>query len=208
MGKVILLNGASSAGKTSIAKCLQNLIEEPFFHLNVDLILDMAPPKLKAIDPALDDIAQKGFYWVTNTIGNAKYLESKTGEYGHKLVRAIYIFIKEIIDSNVNLIIDDVFFSTERVKTYLELINHNNVVLIGVYCSLQQLEYREAMRKDRRIGEARGQYQTVHNCVAYDFTVDTTNQTPLECAQKIATFLKGAESSNVFTQLRNEYNSQ
>lgn len=32
-GKIILLNGVSSAGKTSLAKKLQEVLDEPYFHL-------------------------------------------------------------------------------------------------------------------------------------------------------------------------------
>lgn len=206
MSKVILLNGASSSGKSSIAKHLQDILEAPFFHINVDLVLDITPSRLKLVDPLLENEALEGFYWTTYDNGKEKYLESKTGITGQKLVRAVYLFIKTLIDSEINLIIDDVFFSQERIKTYLELINHNDVYLIGVKCNLQQLEYRENLRSDRRIGEARGQYHLVHENINYDFTVDTTNLSSLECAWKIASFISEVSYPHAFKKLRAEYN--
>lgn len=37
-GRVILLNGTSSSGKTSIARCLLNLLDPPHFHMAVDAV--------------------------------------------------------------------------------------------------------------------------------------------------------------------------
>ena len=39
-GKIIFLNGASSSGKTSIAKLLQQKIEQPFWHISIDHLRD------------------------------------------------------------------------------------------------------------------------------------------------------------------------
>ena len=35
-GKIILLNGASSAGKSTLARSLQQQLHEPFLHLSFD----------------------------------------------------------------------------------------------------------------------------------------------------------------------------
>jgi chloramphenicol 3-O phosphotransferase len=35
-GKIILINGASSAGKTTLSRALQNKLEEPFWHFSID----------------------------------------------------------------------------------------------------------------------------------------------------------------------------
>jgi chloramphenicol 3-O phosphotransferase len=41
--QVILLNGVGSAGKTSIAKALQNQMDRPFLHVSMDDFIDMLP---------------------------------------------------------------------------------------------------------------------------------------------------------------------
>jgi chloramphenicol 3-O phosphotransferase len=43
-GDIIFLTGASSAGKTSIAKGLQIALDRPFLHLQLDAFIDMLPP--------------------------------------------------------------------------------------------------------------------------------------------------------------------
>ncbi len=43
VGKVIFLNGASSSGKSTIAKLLQPRLEEPFLHMQLDTFIEMLP---------------------------------------------------------------------------------------------------------------------------------------------------------------------
>src|SRR5919206_4011075 len=44
--RIILLNGTGSAGKTSIARALQALFEEPYLHLGMDCFyVEVCPPK-------------------------------------------------------------------------------------------------------------------------------------------------------------------
>jgi chloramphenicol 3-O phosphotransferase len=38
-GKIILLNGASSSGKSTLASALQNNLEEPFWHYSIDHLI-------------------------------------------------------------------------------------------------------------------------------------------------------------------------
>ncbi len=43
-GDIIFLTGASSSGKTSIAKGLQIALDRPFLHLSLDAYIEMMPP--------------------------------------------------------------------------------------------------------------------------------------------------------------------
>jgi len=54
-GQVILLNGASSSGKTSIAAELQEVMDRPWFHLPVDAFSSMRGRRQTAVldEPAL-----------------------------------------------------------------------------------------------------------------------------------------------------------
>jgi chloramphenicol 3-O phosphotransferase len=45
MSRVVFINGASSAGKTSIGRALQDLTEEPFMLLGLDTCFAMVPPR-------------------------------------------------------------------------------------------------------------------------------------------------------------------
>ncbi|WP_426513403.1 phosphotransferase-like protein [Dactylosporangium sp. McL0621] len=45
MPQIVFLNGASSAGKTSIGTALQELAEEPFMLLGLDTCFAAVPPR-------------------------------------------------------------------------------------------------------------------------------------------------------------------
>lgn len=45
MPKIVLLNGTSSAGKSTLAKALQDVAREPFLHVEMDSFLSMMPQR-------------------------------------------------------------------------------------------------------------------------------------------------------------------
>ena len=49
MANVILLNGCSSAGKTTLALKLQQLLSEPYQHVALDQFRDGMPGRLEAL---------------------------------------------------------------------------------------------------------------------------------------------------------------
>ena len=54
-GTILLLNGASSSGKTSILKALQDILEEPYVDAGLDKFLWMLPARY--LEPPLwDDV--------------------------------------------------------------------------------------------------------------------------------------------------------
>jgi chloramphenicol 3-O phosphotransferase len=64
MTHVIILNGASSSGKSSIAQELQKILPTPHLHFQMDAFWDMVPPNIEAnsqnfphIKPAIIDSA-------------------------------------------------------------------------------------------------------------------------------------------------------
>ena len=63
-GKIILLNGTSSSGKTSIAKELQRISDEPYLQLGIDNFINLLPKRYFGIEPADNEPAYEGFKWI------------------------------------------------------------------------------------------------------------------------------------------------
>lgn len=63
-GKIILLNGTSSAGKSSIAKKLHKLLDEPYLYMAFDDFNGKLPEQYYGIDPSQDEPAYQGFKWI------------------------------------------------------------------------------------------------------------------------------------------------
>ena len=45
-GRVVILNGGSSAGKTTLARALQSTLPEPWLLLGIDLMIWTLPPEM------------------------------------------------------------------------------------------------------------------------------------------------------------------
>lgn len=51
--QVIVLNGGSSSGKSTIARCLQEILPAPWLRLSVDDLAEALPPSLTGQDAGL-----------------------------------------------------------------------------------------------------------------------------------------------------------
>ena len=182
-GLIILLNGTSSSGKSSISTALQELIDVPFLHLNFDDFKvyygKIFPDKFKyevfpshISDDELYSLRDQNSFW------NHRY-------------SAFLSIIENLVQTGHNVIVDIVLPTEHIQKKFVKVLAKCNLFTIGVHCTLGELDKRERQRKKRLIGLARRQFSRVHTHIKYDLEVDTVNNTPLQCAQKIIHILYG-----------------
>ncbi len=165
-GKVIFLNGTSSSGKSTTAKLLQQRLDEAFLHVQMDDFFNMVPAQYK------DDIEVCG-----------------------RMLAGFHHSIAALVKTNNNVIIDHVLFHDIWLKECMELLRDNDVLFVGVHCSLPELERREKERADRGEGWAREQYEVIHTNKVYDVEIDTSTSTPEECVEQIIAFYKNQQPS-------------
>ena len=183
LGKVILLNGTSSAGKTSVAAALQRQLDEHYVRLGIDQFLSALPPDLH-------DSAE-GVCFVDDQAGVRPLL----GPAGVKLERAFHRAVRAVADAGLNIIVDDVLFEPWLLEDWLIVLAGIHFTLVGVHCPISEAERREVARGDRRIGQARGQHGVVHlNCV-YDIEVDTMACDPEQAANEIRRTLAASSAA-------------
>ncbi|MEW2626325.1 AAA family ATPase [Streptomyces sp. NPDC048106] len=175
-GLIIFLNGTSSSGKSSIAKELLRVLDEPSFHMPVDAFhamrtrREISPEEL----PAVLRRTWMGF---------------------HRAVAGMAA-------AGNNVVVDHVLSEDWRLLDCLELFTAPDVVLVGVRCSLEELQRREQARGDRPAGLAARQFERVHAHGLYDIECDTTESSPLDCARRISAFLPRRPTPTAFEQLR------
>lgn len=166
---IILLNGISSAGKTSISKVLQQTMNEPYLQVSIDAFEDMLPDRYQEAG---------AFAW---------------GEIFPKLLVGFHRSIAALAGADANLIVDHVMVYREGWASTLAdcvaVLEPFAVYFIGVHCSLEEAKRREQARGDRFIGTAERQYPRVHHHKLYDLEVDTTHTSPEVCAEQIRTFV-------------------
>ena len=155
-GKIILLNGASSSGKSTLAQGLQAALDEPFWHFSIDhLIAANVLPKGR--------INAGEFPW--------RDLRPHFFEGFHRCLPALAA-------AGNNLIVEHIVETEAWMQRLLHLLSGVDVFFVGVHCPLPELERRERERGNRRLGEARADFEITHTFCRYDFEVLTT--LPLE----------------------------
>ena len=87
--------------------------------------------------------------------------------------------------NNQNVIVDHVLQENEWKDDLFSKIKQYNVFIIGIYCSIGELEKRERERKDRKIGLAAYQFNRVHENMKYDIELNTEENNVEECINEI-----------------------
>jgi chloramphenicol 3-O phosphotransferase len=151
-GKIIFINGASSAGKSTLARGLQAVLEEPFWHYSID--------HLRAADVLpMDRIRAGEFEWST--------LRPAFFEGFHRSLAAF-------AGGGNNLIVEHIVETEAWMNRLLGLLAPFDVFFIGLHCPLPELLRREARRNDKIRPEARADFETVHNHCQYDLELAST----------------------------------
>jgi chloramphenicol 3-O phosphotransferase len=71
-----------------------------------------------------------------------------------------------------DLLVEYIVESSRRLSDLLTLLAGCDVFFVGVHCTLDELERRERIRGDRRLGEARTDHAKVHTHCTYDLEID------------------------------------
>ena len=179
--RIVILNGVGSAGKGSIAKALQEIASRPFLHVEMDAFLAMLPEAYFA--------HPDGLIFETVMRDGQPRVDITTGPVAARLLRGMRRAVAALAAEGNDLIVDDVMLEDE-LEDYRRLLSEFDVAVVGVYASLDVLEAREKERGDRMPGLARGQFDLAHKGKVYDFTVDTSNATAMDCAKAIKAALR------------------
>jgi chloramphenicol 3-O phosphotransferase len=175
---VILLNGVGSAGKSSIAKALQQIAAEPFLHVAMDDFLDMLPARY------FDH--PDGLVFEPLTEDGKPSIAIHTGPVCERLLGGMRHAAAALAEFGNNLVIDEVLMGADETSAdYQRLLAPYRLYWVGVMAPLEILEAREHARADRMVGLARWQFSRVHAGLTYDLEIDTSQVSPQEAARII-----------------------
>ena len=179
-GKIIILNGPSSAGKTTLALALQQQFDLPFIRFSFDLFLDH-----KAFP--MEQIRNGTFSWEAMR---------------PSVFRGIHQCLPALATAGNNIIFDHIIETKAWLHNLISLISELDVFFVGVHCSLPELERREMQRGDRRTGEARQDFETVHSITSYDLEIDSENALEENAALLIRAWKERKRPSALDTMLQ------
>ena len=161
--KVILLNGASSSGKSTLAKSLQEYIKgnrkEEYFITSIDEFLNM-------------------------TVDEPVY-EDDVFEISPLLCQNVL----NILKTGHGVIIDHVITSERIYKQLTETLREYKLIKVQMICPLNELKRREKERKNRYVGSAEASYEYLYPKEGYDLTLNTLELSSGECSKRICELL-------------------
>ena len=161
-GRVVFLNGVTSAGKTSIVEALQSRREVFFYVVANDLFEEM--------------------------IGE-DYLREDYWRYLGEAIILMYHTAKLFSDLGKNVIIDGILVEREGVSPHYaqlcEILRENPLDIVEVYCPLEICRQRNIARGDRYETQSEEQAALMAKGIRYSMRVDAGLLSPEECADAI-----------------------
>jgi chloramphenicol 3-O phosphotransferase len=168
--QVIVLNGGSSSGKSTIARSLQSVLPEPWLTFGTDSLVEAMPPSLEG---------EGGVEFRPDG-------QVVVGAEFRALEAAWIAGIAAMARAGARIIIDEVFLGgASSQRRWREALDGLGVLWVGVRCDAEVAARRELGRGDRIAGMAASQATVVHRGVGYDMEVDTTRTGAQECALAI-----------------------
>lgn len=165
MARIILLNGVSSAGKTSLARSVQRQAKQVYIRVSLDDFISMLPVGVES--------SSDWFPHETSVDGGYQMTKVRTGPRGAKLLDAMRLFIIEAAERKIDCIVDDVCTHSDISEMQSHLAEQE-FIAVKVDAPLNVIERREADRGDRLIGLARAQAKHLHDGIDYDYEIDTS----------------------------------
>jgi len=173
-GRVVLLHGTSSSGKTTVAHAVQRMSEDPWIYVGIDTFWNAIDGRWMEHGPYAGD----GFQWTEDA-------SIVAGPVGQRLAAGMRGAVAAVARANNDVIADDVFVDPNWLVEWRAALSGIDWRLVGVLAPLAVLHERENARGNRIAGEAAAQIGVIHRGIVYDLTVDTSVQSPEECAAAV-----------------------
>jgi len=172
-GKIIFLNGVTSAGKTSTAKEILALSDEMYYHISNDIFHEAADSKF---------FAQNHRKFISDTI------------------IAMYYAVRGMCENGINVVVDGMILELEEYKQNYKAEHYDLVksiflgesifsrietFIVELFCPLDICKQRNIKRADREENQSEWQNKIMNKSIEYNLKIDTSKNEPRECAKQI-----------------------
>lgn len=187
---IILLNGTSCSGKTTLTRAIQALMPEPYLHIGLDYFEAMQPVRNGAR---------------INVLYGQRTFSENYADRGPDFLPVFHRCIRAFSDEGANAVVEHIFVKRRWLKDVVEQLADSPVLFVGVHSPLPVLEERERNRRGAYIGQAEEHYRRLarlREIDPFDITVDTSTMSPEECALAIHRRLEDGPPPDGLRRLR------
>jgi chloramphenicol 3-O-phosphotransferase len=182
-GNIILLNGVTSAGKSTLAKELQGAFDEPYYYVALDTFNDILCPF----------VAGKGKF--------------QDPDIMNKAVSVMHLLIRDFSQKGLNVIVDHILCDYGNwFNDCIDVLHEYPVMFVRVDCDRDELFKRARNRgytTPERLNQIDQQLSKIHKHGIYDVTISTSANTMEENITKIKQALQNRDEWTAFKRLKN-----
>lgn len=141
-GKLLILNGSSSCGKTTTCRVLQDQFTKQYMLLGIDVFSQIIPPKQNNMLTVEPD-----YFSAKEYLQNGKiYFDVKTGPLLDEIMHISYQAMAAFLNNGINIISDQLFWNPNWFRAALDTFINFDVFLVGMLVSDQEGARRENSR--------------------------------------------------------------
>jgi chloramphenicol 3-O phosphotransferase len=174
--QIIFIHGASSSGKSTLARALQQRIEVSFWHISIDHLRD------SGVLP-MERFHQGEFNWSDARSAFFDGFHASLGAYA---------------EAGNNLIVEHILYTPGWQTMLARLFHPFDVLFVGLHCPLELLREREQARGDRPAGSAEQDFLTIHRGRAYDLDLEATDALEANLDRLLRAWRRPRTSSTFF----------
>lgn len=189
---VIILNGPSGSGKSSIQKEFQKLMmPNLWIKVGIDNLFDAPMPDITPENMQFWQ-SPNPIRWVESSRddNDKNVITLFVGEQGEKVAYGMNSAIAAYVENGCNVIVDYIAYDQAWLNDLEQKLKNIKTYYVAVTIPLDILEQREATRGTSPAGHARSHYHSVYGNKKYDLTVNTETTSAAEIALQLKQLLK------------------
>ncbi len=188
-GTIIILNGPSAVGKSSLVKAFLARQRDLWLHAGIDqLYVGVIPPVW------LDDAPEHASVMtIKSSVDDLGFpvVKAVFGPKGFQVVQGMHRAIAAYAAMGNSVIVDYIAYESSWVEDFLRVTEGIPLVWVRVSAPLETIEARERARGTSPIGHARSHYESIHKGIDYSFCIDVDPSSPEEAAVQLEQFIHG-----------------
>ena len=182
-GDLIVLNGASSAGKSTLVSELQQLWPRPLYATGTDAVIIGWPQDFVLDHHESDPAKEVEALHIVAGLGPAPSWVPKFSDTFLTISRHAHESWAAMNQSGIDVVVDHCIIEPSVREQAQDVLV--GAFWVGVTCDVEEMVRREADRGDRYVGFASGTSAVVHRGMNYDMVVDSTSTSPEKLARLV-----------------------